>query len=238
MGIYTDLATQGTQYASGPPRVGLDRSSTQQLLSKAVQHDPLIGAAYAAADEVSVIPEQTDAATADTYTITLNFPTLDIVVTTAGIAFNAINTTIETAIDSAMTTASFPSWTNADISVTMAGAAGLDDGTVTLTFDGVSVDSLPCLVSITPTGFNEVGSTSRTQGGQGDRKATQALFELNVVSGTLQASGDAPTDWVRPDSNGQSRPRWDLIQGLALQAATEDGTDDVYNTVVALYPRS
>jgi hypothetical protein len=58
--------------------------------------------------------------------------------TTAAIAYNATATTIETAIDLAAT-GQITGWINGDITVSMSGAAGLSDGTVTLTFDGVSV---------------------------------------------------------------------------------------------------
>ena len=234
MGIYTELAS--TNPIPSKPRVGLDRSSGEQLLAKAAKHDPDVGSAYAAADEVSVIPEQTDAGAADTYTITVNLTALGVSFTTAAIAYNAVDTAIESAIDSAATGV-VSGWTNGDISVSMGGAAGLDDGTVTLTFDGDSVSSNPALVSITPTGFTEVGSISRTTPGSVGRKAAQALFELNVISGSLWNSGETPS-LTRPASNGQSRPRYQLIRDLAVMAAAEDGTDDIYDAVIDLYPTS
>lgn len=237
MGIYTDLANGGlAAVTASKPRVGHPRSAAEQLLSKSLDIDPNIGSTYAGADEVSVIPEQTDSGAADTYTITVNLTALGVSFTTAAIAYNAVNTVIETAIDVAATAATFPTWTNADISVSMAGAAGISDGTVTLTFDGASVNNTPALVSITPTGFTEVGSTSRTTAGQGDRKATEALYDLNVVEGTLQGSGDVPS-WTKPATNGATKPRTKLIKALALQTIVEDGTEDAYDALVALYPQ-
>jgi hypothetical protein len=237
MGIYTDLAS--TNPIPGKPRVGLDRSSGEQLLAKANFIDPTIGAAYAAANEVATIPEQTDAGVADTYTLTITpygAYADQAPITTAAIAYNAVDTVIQTALDTAF--AAWPSWTNADIAVAMVGAAGLDDGAISLTFSGTSVASAPFIVTLTPTGFTATGPIVRTTAGQGDRKAAQALTELNVIQGTLHNSGEAPTDWVRPAANGQSRPRFQLIRDLAIQASVEDGTDDVYDTVVALYPVS
>ena len=234
MGIYTTLAS-GDQIGE-QPRVGLDRSSGEQLLSKAYGYDPDVGSAYAAADEVAVFPEQTDAGAADTYTLTINFPTLGVSVTTAAIAYNAVDTVIEGAIDTA-SDGTVPSWTNGDISVSMGGSAGLDDGTVTLTFVGASVTETPAVVTLTPTGFTATGGAVRNFGSAG-RPAAQALFELNVISGTLWGGGEAPVGLTRPASNGQTRPRWDLIRSLALEAAAEDGTDDIYDAVVALYPRA
>lgn len=237
MGIYTDLATGSETIAPAKPRVGLDRSSAEQLLSKAVRYDPTVGSVYAAADEVQTIPEQTDAGAADTYTLTVSLPKLAVgTFTTAGIAFDATAATIESAIDTAATTASVTGWTNGDISVAESGAAGVSDGTVTLTFDGTSVTEQPALATVlVATGFTSSGDAVRTTGGQSDRKATQALYELNVVAGTLQASGDTPA-WTRPEGIGQSRPRYGLIKDLALQAVYEDGTDDAYDAIVELYP--
>lgn len=233
MGLYTDLAS--TNPIPAAPRVGLDRSSGEQLLAKATQIDPVVVGSFAAANEVSVIPEQTDAGVGDTYTLTIELPVKKKTFTTAAIAYNAVAATIEAAIDTAATGV-VSGWTNSDISVSMSGAAGLDDGTVTLTFDGASVVNTPALVSLTATGFNATGPITRSTPGRGDRKAAKALFDMNVIAGSLWNSGAAPSGLTRPDSNGQSRPRRQLILDLALQAAIEDGKDDIYNQVAALYP--
>jgi len=233
MGVYTDLAS--TNPIPSAPRVGLDRSSAQQLLNQAVIYDPDVRTAFAARDEIAVIPEQTDAGVADTYTLTINFygALKGTAITTAAIAFDAVDTAIESAIDTAA--AAIPGFVAGDIAVTMAGAAGLDDGTVTLTFSGDSVDETPAVVTLTPTGFTATGPITRTEG-RTNRKALQALYDLNVISGTVVESPNAPTDWIRPASVGQTRPRFQLIRDLALQATIEDGTDYIYNAVVALYP--
>lgn len=233
MGIYTDLAS-GAQTGS-KPRVGLDRASAHQLLNKAHMHDSDVRTAFAAKDEVTVIPEQTDAGAADTYTLTIELPVLGVSFTTAAIAYNAVASAIESAIDTAATGV-VPGWTNSDISVTMENAAGLDDGDVTLTFDGNSVDETPALVTLTPTGFTATGPIVRSTAGQGARKAAQALYDLNVIEGTLWNSGAAPSGLTKPASNGQSRARRQLILDLAKMAAVEDGIDDIYDAVVALYP--
>lgn len=235
MGIYTDLATGSGSITPTKPRVGLDRASGEQLLQKAAQHDPDVAAAYAAANEVTVIPEQTDAGAADTYTLTITFfgALAGTAVTTAAIAYNAVDTVIESAIDTAAS--GLPSWTNSDISVSMAGAAGLDDGTVTLTFDGTSVANTPAVVTLTPTGFNATAGISRSSFGSGDRKAVNAMYDLNVIEGPLWGAGETPV-LTRPASNGQSRPRFQLIRDLAIEAAVEEGSDAVYDAVTALYP--
>ena len=236
MGYLQDLAVGSNHITPTKPRVGLDRASAEGLLSYGdVTGNLDLDTNYVAQDEVSVIPEQTDAGAADTYTITVNLTVLGESFTTAGIAYNAVDTVIETAIDVAATALPDTSWTNGDISVSMGGSAGIDDGTVTLTFDGTSVNEMPALVSITPTGFTETGSTSRTTPGQGGREATQALFDLNIVSGTLQGSGSVPT-WTKPATSGRARPGTGLIRDLALSTIDEDGTEDAYDAIVALYP--
>ncbi len=236
MGIYTNLVT-GSQ-SIGPaakPRVGLDRSSAEQLLNKAAVIDPVVRTAFAAANEVQTILEQTDAAAADTYTLTVSIPKIGITFTTAAIAYNAVDTVIETAIDVAATAITWVAWTNADISVSMAGAAGVDDGTVTLTFDGTSVAETPVDATVlTATGFTKTGVIARATGGQVDRDATQALIDLGIVAGTLQKSGDTPT-WTKPTTKLLKEPRISLIQDLAFQAVYEDGSDEAYDAVAALY---
>lgn len=236
MGLYTDLAS-GSEL--GPkPRAGLDRSSAQQLLAKAYEIDPVVTGAYAAANEVAVILQQTDAGATDTFTLTITLygALKGKSFTTAAIAYNAVASAIETAIDVAATSAAVTGWTNGDIDVTMAGAAGIDDGTVTLTFAGTGVAGTPAVVALTPTGFTATGTISRSTVGRTDRKALKALYDLNVVAGTVHDSPNAPSDWTRPASNGQTRPRYDLIRALAILATQEDGTDLIYDAVAALYP--
>jgi len=234
MGIYLDLSST-SPIADKPLAVGLDRSSNSQMLANAAISDPSLRTAYAAIDELAPIPEQTDAGSSDTYTLTLTPHgrlSGEDAVTTASIAFDATASTIESAIDTAM--ASFPSWSNADISVAEENSAGLDDGFITLTFDGTSVDETAWIVTLVATGFTETTPIVRTTPGQGDRKATQALFELNIVAGSLHDIPDTPT-WTKPDSLGR-RPRTHLIGDLAKQATAEDGNDEAYDAVKVLYP--
>lgn len=235
MGVYTNLATLSQSITKAKPRVGLDRSSAEQLLAKAAVLDPAIRTAYAAADEVQTIPHQSSSGAADTYTLTIAIPKIGISITTAAIAYDAVDTVIETAIDVAATAATWTAWTNADISVAMAAAAGVSDGAITLTFDGTSVTETPVdVVVLTATGWTKDGTEVRTTGGQVDREATQALIELGVVSGSLQKSGDTPT-WTKPTVKLLKEPRISLIQDLAVQAVYEDGSDEAYDAVAALY---
>jgi hypothetical protein len=239
MGYMQNLAVGASTITPAKPRVGLDRQSAEALLSHGtIAGNPGLPATYDVVDEVQIIPEQTTAGVADTYTLTIDLPNLAVgTFTTAAIAYDAVDTAIETAIDSAATTAAVTGWTNADISVSMAGAAGLDDGTVTLTFDGASVTGQPVtLIDLTATGWTEDGTITRSVTGQVARNATKALFDMNVIAGALQGSGEAPT-WTKPDMNGRARPGTNVIRDLALQTIVEDGTEDAYDAIVALYPQ-
>ena len=92
----------------------------------------------AAADEVQVIAQYVRAPSGGTYTLRISDGT-NTAATTTALAYNATAATVETAVDVAMTAASYPSWTNGDISVAESASAGISDGTLTLTFDGTSV---------------------------------------------------------------------------------------------------
>jgi hypothetical protein len=85
------------------------------------------------------------ASTSGNWTLTITLTGKD-PFTTASIAFNASAATIETAIDTAATTASVPNWTNGDIS---ASGGPINSGAVTLTFDGSSVDIQPHILCTT-----------------------------------------------------------------------------------------
>ena len=125
---------------------------------------------------------------------------------------------------------------NNHITVDDVGSAGVSDGAVTLTFDGASVNNTPCVVTLAATGFTATTPIVRTTAGQGDRKALQALIDLNAIAGAVHDIGDTVTSFTRPDSIGQSRPRKGLLRDLALQTIVEEGSDDVYNQLVGLYP--
>lgn len=237
MGIYTDLATGSSTIKPEAPRVGLDKASAHQLLNKAAIFDPTIGSDYAAADETSRIDQLTGTPTAGTYTLTFTMPTTDETFTTAGIAYNAAASVIETAIDTAATTAAITDWTNGDISVSEENTFGLSDGYCDFLCEN-AVGEMPVIITIdtsSVTGIGGAQTITRSTPGQGDRNAAQALFEMNVVEGTLHNSGEAPTDWVKPTSPTTKKPRAGLIKDLAWQATIEDGTDDAYDAVAALY---
>jgi len=144
-------------------------------------------------DEVQVIAQYVRAPSGGTFTITLDDGVED-PVTTAAIAYNAPAATIEGAIDTAMTAAAYPSWTNGDVSVSESGTAGLSDGDVTLTFDGTSVDDkdwLPTIVNgaaltgVTVSSLSTLGLQSVSlNSDNADLVPVGARFTIATESGT------------------------------------------------------
>jgi hypothetical protein len=200
--------------------------------------------AFAAADAVGKIATHVATVSGGTYTLTFTFPSKDgngtsETFTTAAIAYNATAATIETAVDTAATTASITDWTNGDITVAEENSAGLSDGYCTFTCDGTSVDDMPMTLSIdgaSLTGGGTAGAVTYTTYGQAAQVSKKALFDMNVISGTRNAPGVTPTDWTKPAANGQSRPRAALIKKLALDCTAVDGSDEVWDAVLVLYP--
>ena len=161
-------------------------------------------------DEVQVIAQFVRAPSGGTYTLTFN-DEVNAAITTADIAWNATAVTIETAIDVAFTSAAYPTWTNADISVVESASAGVSDGTVTLTFDGVSVDETdwnPVVIdgalltgvtvsSLTSLGLQSISLNSDNVDlvpvGARFTIATEAATPIHTVTARDNDDGDAKT---------------------------------------------
>jgi archaellum component FlaF (FlaF/FlaG flagellin family) len=100
-------------------------------------------------DEIQVIAQYIRAASGGTYTLTFDDGVAaECPLTTGIIGFDDDAAAIQTIVDTAMTTYLSSSYTPGDITVTDSGATGLDDGTVTLTFDGTVVDDKAWLATI------------------------------------------------------------------------------------------
>jgi hypothetical protein len=205
------------------------------LIAGATKVDPALGSAYDAIDEVQSIPHQSSSGVGDTYTLTISLLRLQIgTFTTAAIAYDATAATIETAVDVAATAAGVTDWTNGDITIAQAAAAGVSDGIVTLTFDGTSVAEEPCILTVmTPTGWTQDGVLTRTTPGQTDRNGAQALFAVGAITGSLWICGETPSLTV---GTTLKRPRMGLLVDLAMSAAWEDGNSAIYDACRALYP--
>lgn len=232
MGILTDLAGV---IASDYP-AALDRSARQKLLSTARKLDPELTVENSAKDETFHIPVQTSSGVGDTYTLTFEFygRLRGVKFTTNSIVYSSNEGPIESAINS-KASAAIPGWIDSDILAIGSAGNGLSDGTLDFEFSA-SVAGVPCVVTLTPTGWATDGTPSRTVKGQGERPALQALFALGFVTGTVHHSPEVPTDWARPETSAKGNRQ--LIYDLANLASIEDGTDAILNTVLALYPKA
>ena len=192
--------------------------------------------AMAAADEDTDIAQHVATVSGGSFTLTVNATANAITYTTAGIAWNATDATIEAALD----TASPATVGDGDIAVTDSGSAGLSDGNCQFLCSG-NLAEVPVLITINGaslTGGGTAGAVTRTTGGQSDRYATQAISELNIAVGATQDSGDAVTlttaaatytGWV-------DRAPLAVIRWIALATVVEDGTTDMKEALEELYP--
>jgi hypothetical protein len=137
MGIFADFLAHSGLVDTTEPQEGEFRVVYGELLEHQNRLDPTVKTAWAARDEVQVVPAFDGEYTSGNYTITITHSD-GTEVTTANIAYNANAATIESALDTACN-GNITSWTNGDISVS---GGPLSSGNVTLTFDGDSVTEM------------------------------------------------------------------------------------------------
>ena len=241
MGLFTDLAENTDHCKAASPREATRPIGSGLIREDKIRYEKGAGesdARYSATDGVWSIATHVATVSGGTYTLTVTLPTLGgrpgVTFTTAGIAWNATAATIEAAID----TASPATVPNGDVAVTEAGTAGLSDGACGFTFED-AVGSLSCEISINGaslTGGGTAGAVTQSQyTGQPLRRACQALYDLNLVAGTVHNCGDDPT-WTKPACNGTAKPNCMVIKALARECTDEDGADYAYAEVLRLYP--
>lgn len=199
------------------------------------QVDPEANAAAAATNSVHDIAQSTQTSGNCTLTVTLRDGQT---FTTGNIAFNAAAATIETAIDSAATSASIVGWTNGDI--TVSGTAINNADNIVLTFDGDSVSGAAHPVTV----LNDVdgaggawGAVTITTRGQTVRRALDVMIALGVVDdGTIpEQDAAATTTAFAVGPNYGKFPGW-AARALARELAVEDDNNDTYHAFVESLP--
>jgi len=222
MGVFADFLAQAKTFKSTDP--------VAQFFNQEIAKRVDVTNAQAAVDAVHTIAVSTQTSGNFTLTITLrNGETF----TTGNIAFNAAAATIETAIDSAATSASITGWTNGDISVS---GGAVNVGAVVLTFDGASVSGINHPVTV----LNDVdgaggawGAVSLTTPGQSGRLAWGALIALGVLTGAIPAqTADADPTAITAGANALKVPG-NVIRAIAKEAAAEDENNNSYWTIMA-----
>jgi len=227
MGVLADLLSNAQSFASTSPAGRYITSVINRQL------DPAISSAAAAADAVHDIAQSSQTSGNCTLTITLrNGESF----TTGNIAFNANAAAVESAIDTAATSASITGWTNGDISVS--GTAMNNADNIVLTFDGSSVDETnhPITVLTDVDGAGGAwGAVSITTNGQSARYALGALIALGILDdGTIPAQtaavSNSAVDLANEDRYGKF-PQ-DVLKELAQEMAVEDGNSNTYYSVM------
>jgi hypothetical protein len=199
---------------------------------QARQGDPAAPSGYAEADEVQSIGTYNGTVSGGNFTITITLAD-GTAITTANIAYDAVEATIESAIDTAAT-GNITSWTNADISVALTG--DLTGNAATVTFDGDSVDATnhPVLVmnDIDLSGGGTVGAVSVTTNGQTQRVALAALSVMGIIASPPPPQGTTTVTASATRASHPWFPRQETLQALAKQASIEDSTDALYSSLL------
>lgn len=235
MGVYTDLLTNAKSWDSGGAdgiSVATDRVITSEIENFKARADVPYPSGYAEADEVQVIAAFVPTVSGGNFTLTV---TIDgDAHTTANIAYDAIEATIETALDT-VCTGNVAGWTNGDISVALTG--NLTANAATLTYDGGSVDATnqPAVTinDVDLSGGGGVGAVTTTTNGQsGPRTALAALNVMGVINGPPPAQGTTSVTATTTRASNPWYPRQETLQALAMQASIEDSTDALYASLM------
>lgn len=204
MGVIQDLLDNAKTFNSGSPREGNSRAIVRQLKSiQSVNGDFDRPASCASGNEVQSIAVHVHA-TGGTYTLTFTLHSGE-TFTTGNLAYTAAHAAVQSAINSAATSASIVGWTNDDIVVA---GAGLNSAPMTFTFSGASVAGLnhspisvnPALMTYTG-GQGQAGAVTTTTVGTGGTDAVQkiAKYLTTVGDGALNVTGGTYTLHFAPN---------------------------------------
>ncbi len=239
MGIYTDELANTKSFDSALVRDGIHRVITREIQSEADRVDTALASAFAAANAVFVIGTDTVDHTGGTFTLTLNLYKNGVLyqAVTSALAHSANAATITTAINTAVTTAAYPGWTNGHIVVT-ASSTNLQGGTITLTYSGASVAGVGqgpvTMLDERTGGTSPVPPITTTSYGNATREAMAILLATGTVIGAVPASGSQPVWTVGNRALGRFLSL-DAIRALARDAAIADNNPTMYTTIVDLF---
>lgn len=223
MGIYADFLANTKSMDITAPITALDRKVNEWVDKKIADGDAVEAAAYAAKNEVQSLSANDH--TGGTFTLAFTLRNGE-TFTTAAIAYNATAGTIETAIDTAATSASITGWTNGDISVS-GGAANANP--VVFTFDGTSVAGQNHGLIVNDgtllTGGADDGTVTVTTNGQTKRTSWAILADIGAVTAGMPLQGVSITKYdltVGARDANIYLPSAAVLTTLAEEAAIED----------------
>ena len=221
MGALNDFIANQVVYDNSDQATAVERSMKRYFDELVVlQGDPAYPAGYAVANEVQSMA--TGSGSAGTFTVTVALRNGE-TFTTGNIAWDAIASAIETAVDTAAS-GQITGWTAGDISVSGGPPASAP---VVFTYDGTSVAGQKVILMTTDdtllTGAS--GAVTVTADGQTNRSAWAVMGFMNMVAPATAppVQGLAtPITVVGERGNMHLQPNADVLQAIALQAAIED----------------
>jgi hypothetical protein len=221
MGVLSDLLASPKSF-SRKVNAELDRQV-------AAGRDQVISAA-AAANAVHTLAQSSQ--TSGNFTLTIELANGESF-TTGSIAFNAAAAAVESAIDTAATSAAISGWTNGDISVS---GGAVNAAAVVITFDGSSVaGSCPVLTVLADVdgAGGAWGAITRTTAGQSQRNGWGALVALGAIATPLPTQREATAQNVTEGPRLLKVPTW-LLKELAQEASVEDADNGTYHAIAAI----
>ena len=232
MGALADLRTNRKTFKVGSP---LDQWAVRQIKrlnnDNGAAGDIPVETLAAAADGVYAQAQSTQSSGNHTLTVTIRQSDGSVeTFTTGNIAFDAVAATVESAIDSAATTASVTDWTNADISV---GGTSVDDASgLTYTFDGASVTERPVTVELTDVdgAGGAWGAVTATTRGQLQRSAWSILLSYGIIESTIpeQDAAASLTSVTKGTGTETNLLPAVIVKQLMMEAAAEDDNNGAY----------
>lgn len=237
MGIYTNELANTVSVDTAKPREGIHRAVSKEIEAHQSRIDNDQASAAAAVNAVRTIPTDTVDHTGGNFTLTLRLVAAGgrvYTITTGNIAFDANAATIEGAIDTAVTAAAFPGWTNSDISVAL--GTNLQAGAATLTFDGTSVSSKGhgnvTMTDARTGGTSPSPTIVQTTWGNAGRDALQILFDTSTLVGTFPTSGASSFSFVLGNRAYGRVLSLDTIRVLARDAGIAEFNDALQTAIL------
>lgn len=194
----------------------------QELVGlQSVPGDPTLASPYLQASSVSTVSKTVNASSGN-FTLTLNFPKAGVSKTTANIAFDDDESTIQTAIDNALSGETIGATYNAgDVDIAVTG--NISANAATITANGSTVNGYNLIVTTANVDLDayEMTVTQNTVGTQNrPAEATLKLFDVVRPSGTLPYQGQSavPSDYELGDNPFSLSPatQASLIQEIII----------------------
>lgn len=226
MGTWNDFLTD-TKVLNSTGRANI-RHAYDEAAHWKDQMDPDVAGLYAEADHVTTLAKHTDTISSGNFTITIAFPLHDVEETTANIAFDANEATIQTTIDTALASVNMgTAYTAGDLDVALTGTLESATGNnATLTANGNGVKGLYMVVTTTNVDLDadKLGTPVDVAIGTANRSVEQILTQFDVIrpasaTPTAQGATVAVGAYTKGDNPKSFSPA--LVQALVIALRAE-----------------